>query len=58
MNKDTENAELRKALAGMLESYELLMSDQLPLNDIAKGVVYGAFIGEPEKARKLLGKTK
>lgn len=46
--------ELYDSLKGMLQSYEILMGDDLPLSANMKEVVRGCFFGEIEKAKKAL----
>lgn len=46
--------ELRTALAGMLESYDMLVGRFSPMPDLAKDVVAGAFLTEPSRARAIL----
>lgn len=45
---------LVEALAGMLESYELCMGDELAFSDLTKDMMRGAFINEPARARAAL----
>lgn len=52
--RDAEIARLREALAGMLESYELCMGDELAFSDLTKDTMRGAFINEPARARAAL----
>lgn len=47
-------AALAEALAGMLESYDLLFNGQPGLPPVTADMVRGVFIGEPERARALL----
>jgi hypothetical protein len=47
--------ELECCLLDFLQSYDLAVGDKSPLNDVAKGVIRGFFIGTPERAKKLLG---
>lgn len=47
-------AALREALAGMLESYEFCLGDELALSDLTKAVMRGAFVGDAARARAAL----
>jgi hypothetical protein len=49
--------QLENALAGMLESYDLLIGSQSPFEagSTAWGVIVGVFLDEPSRARSLLG---
>ena len=56
---ETDKAKLVEALAGMLESYDVLMRF-IPGSDsgTARGMVIGAFIHEPTKARAVIEELK
>lgn len=52
---DDEKVErLLYSLCGMIESYEMLIAKDSPLNDLARGVVAGFFVTEITRAKKLL----
>lgn len=54
----TENDALERALAGMLESYEFCMGDELAFSDLTKDIMRGAFVGEPARARAVLARSQ
>lgn len=51
-------AALREALAGLLESYDLVMGTELAFSDITRDMFRGAFIGEPDRARAILAQQQ
>ena len=55
-----EKEQLVDSLQDMVESYDLLVSANVPLslNPVALGVVRGVFLAGPSNARKLIQKYK